>query len=151
MNCPKCNSTYLVKNGFVRERQRRLCKKCGYNFTQTAPRGKPQIVKRLAVHMYLEGLGFRSIGRILNVSNVAVLKWIQAMADFLEPMRKKLLGQHTEKAVITCMEFDEMWHYVGKKNANSGSGWLLIELQEESLRGKLVVVAQEQGRSFGSK
>jgi len=31
--------------------------------------------------MYLEGLGFRSIGRILNCSHVAVYRWIKQYGE----------------------------------------------------------------------
>lgn len=37
-------------------------------------RGMPMEMKRQALHLYLEGLGFRAIGHLLGVSNVAVLK-----------------------------------------------------------------------------
>ena len=39
--------------------------------------GKPDSIKRLAIEMYLEGLGFRSIERILGVSNVSILNWLK--------------------------------------------------------------------------
>ena len=37
-------------------------------------------IKRQAVELYLEGLGFRSIGRFLNVSHVAAYNWIRVLA-----------------------------------------------------------------------
>ncbi len=55
MNCPKCNSSSHNKNGIVGGRQRYKCHDCGYNYA-------------------LEGLGFRSIGRVLGVSHVSVQK-----------------------------------------------------------------------------
>ncbi|KAA6334071.1 hypothetical protein EZS27_017586 [termite gut metagenome] len=33
-------------------------------------------MKKQALHLYLEGLGFRSIGKLLGVSNATVLNWI---------------------------------------------------------------------------
>ena len=59
MRCPGCRSTKTNKNGFVQERQRYKCKRCFYQFTNHPPRGVPLEVKRLAIEMYLEGLGFR--------------------------------------------------------------------------------------------
>ena len=85
--------------------------------------------------MYLEGLGFRSIARILKVSNVAILKWIRALS---EVWGKKELERESRHCRV--IEIDEMWHYIKKKNKKSGSGLLLIEIQEKSLAGKLVVV-----------
>ncbi|OAV63858.1 Transposase [Bacteroidales bacterium Barb6XT] len=38
---------------------------------------KPGSMKKQALRLYLEGSGFRSIGRLLGVSNVSVLNWIR--------------------------------------------------------------------------
>ena len=35
--------------------------------------------RQLALDMYLEGLGFRVIGRLLNVSHTAVFGWVRAV------------------------------------------------------------------------
>ena len=76
-NCIKCNSVNTCKNGLVNGgKQRYKCKKCDYNFT-TGRISKPLQLKRFALQLYLEGLGLRSIGRILEVSNVSVLNWIR--------------------------------------------------------------------------
>jgi len=57
--------------------------------------------------MYLEGMGFRAIGRVLKVSNTAVLGWI------------KRFGKSNELPVpnesVEVVELDEMHTYVGKK------------------------------------
>ena len=39
---------------------------------------KSEETKRLALQMYLEGMGFRAIGRVLNISYGAVYKWVKA-------------------------------------------------------------------------
>ena len=79
MDCPKCKSKNKIKNGFVKGIQRYKCKSCGYNFTvEKKSNAYPLSVKKKALQLYLEGLGFRSIGRILNVSNVSVLNWIRS-------------------------------------------------------------------------
>ncbi|CEG13956.1 hypothetical protein MSIBF_A780002 [groundwater metagenome] len=74
--CPKCKSTDICKNGIVKQKQRYLCKKCKYCFT-VEHIGKSDNYKRDALILYLEGLGFRSIGRFLKVSHVAVFNWIK--------------------------------------------------------------------------
>jgi transposase-like protein len=69
MNCPKCKSTEYNKDGIVRSLQRYKCKQCGYRYTVEKKSDlKSDETKRLALEMYLEGLGFRSIGRILKIS-----------------------------------------------------------------------------------
>jgi len=74
MNCPKCNCSKSVKSGKVKERQRYKCKGCGCNYTvELKSTAKPKSQKEQALHLYLEGLGFRSIGRILGVSNALLI------------------------------------------------------------------------------
>lgn len=125
MRCSRCNSEDSVKNGVIQGRQRYRCKRCGYNYTRQEPRGKSIAIKRLAIHLYLEGLGFRAIGRIVGVSNVAVLKWVRDMASNIEP-----LVQRAKRREASVIELDEMWHYLQKKRENIGFGLLMIEQGE---------------------
>jgi len=116
----------------MKNKQRFKCKDCGYNFTEGDGRehtGKPSFLKRAALIMYLEGNGFRAIERMMgdifgeSVSNVAVMKWIRSLGKEVKRLRRKDTG----KLSIVAMELDEMWHFVGKKNKNCGSGLHLIE------------------------
>lgn len=135
MQCKRCQSKKYVKNGFDKEKQRYKCKSCGYNYTNTPPRGYSIETKLQALHLYLEGLGFRSIARFLKVSNVAVLNWIKAFGANIE---------QEIPAKVDFMEIDEMHHYIQKKTRNYGSGWLLIELKTKSSDVKPVVVVKKQ-------
>ncbi len=79
MNCPKCNSSYFMKDGFVGGRQRHQCKACNYRYTVAIKStAKPKEMKRQAYQMYLEGLGMRAISRVLQVNHVSVQNWIRA-------------------------------------------------------------------------
>ncbi len=71
--CPKCKSENFRKDGIVKKKQRYRCKEYNFRFTVEQV-GKPNKLKRDALILYLEGSGFRSIGRILGVSNVTILK-----------------------------------------------------------------------------
>jgi hypothetical protein len=64
--------------------------------------------------MYLEGLGFRAIGRLLNVSNTAVLSWIKAAG--------KTIVLPVEDKPVEVVEVDEMHTYVGQKKTTAGFG-----------------------------
>ncbi len=76
--CKKCSSSHYVKNGYVQDHQRYRCRSCGYNFTDTAPRGVHPALKSLALVLYgLGGVSMNKIAKMLGVSNVAVLKWIR--------------------------------------------------------------------------
>jgi transposase-like protein len=56
------------------------CHDYGYNYSaEIKSTASPTSIKRQALQLYLEGLGFRSIGRFLGVSHVSVQKWIRKL------------------------------------------------------------------------
>ena len=65
MECTRCKSDKIVNNGKVRGKQ------------------------RMAIHLYLENMGFRAIGRVIEVSNVAVLKWIRAAGEWIQAYHER--------------------------------------------------------------
>jgi len=48
---------------------------------------KPDAMKKQALHLYLEGLGFRAIGRMLGVSHVSVYRWIKKFGETLDSVK----------------------------------------------------------------
>src|SRR6218665_1056441 len=116
MNCPRCKSSEYSKDGIVNLRPRYKCKKCVYRYTVEKKSDlKSDETKRLALEMYLEGLGFRSIGRILKISYGSVYKWVKEWGE------KVSLPKSTRP--IEMAELDEMHTYImSKKNY----GWLWI-------------------------
>jgi len=108
MRCPKCKSNEKVKNGKIKGVQKYKCKKCNYNFTVTLKStAKSYRVKRLALTLYLEGLGFHSIARVLKVSHVSVIKWIKKFGSQLDEIKNDNL--------VEIVELDEMHTYVRQK------------------------------------
>ena len=76
--CPRCRGEELIKSGVVKERQRFRCKKCQYSFT-VMKEGKnidPYYVIK-ALQLYLEGITYREIERILGISHVSVMNWVK--------------------------------------------------------------------------
>jgi transposase len=131
MNCPRCNSSTHKKNGIVGGRQRYKCHDCGYNYSvEMKSTAFTTSVKRQALQLYLEGLGFRSIGRYLGVSHVSVQKWIKKFGQELEDLKSE--------NEISIVEMDEMHTYIGNKKNIAGSGLLLIELGKSSSTALLV-------------
>jgi hypothetical protein len=122
----------------------------GYTYsTAHGHSGKPNEVKRKAVALYLEGMGFRGIGRILHVHNVSVLNWIRKAANHIrECLQKEIPKQARE---ISIMEWDELWHFVRKKSQNSGYGWLWIGLGWPSSISWLEPEEKKPERSSGRK
>jgi len=105
--CPRCLSENYIKHGKIKNVQRYYCKDCKYNFT-VAKMGKSHdkyyIVR--ALQLYLEGMGFRAIERIIGVSHVTVMNWIRKYGKNLEPIRL----DKTKEAIV---EVDELCSYIG--------------------------------------
>ncbi|MCB9809681.1 IS1 family transposase [Candidatus Peribacteria bacterium] len=114
MKCPNCTATENRKSGKIRDKQRYECKKCGCHFTQSYKGFVPPVLKLLACVLYMNGLGFRRIAALLNVSHQSVQQWIKRYASQMQkqfPIDKK--ARH-----VRVIQLDEMWHYVGKKNGH---------------------------------
>jgi len=137
MNCSKCNCSNSVKSGKINGRQRYKCKECSCNYTVLIKStAKPKSFKQQALHLYLEGLGFRSIGRILGVSNVSVLNWIR---DFGENVHEL----HSASQEIEFVEVDELHTYVGRKKL------LLDDMERDSSTSLLATGVTKRQKSFG--
>ncbi|KAA6341828.1 hypothetical protein EZS27_010401, partial [termite gut metagenome] len=78
MDCPRCGSINYTKDGFVKGRQRYACKACRYHYT-VAKKSDVKSVEtgRMALELYLNGLGFRATGRLLKISYGTVYAWIK--------------------------------------------------------------------------
>ncbi len=131
MHCPKCYSDHYVKNGIKYEKQRYKCKKCGCHFTQSHKRGASLETKLFALKLYLEGMGFRAIGRILKVSNVTVLHWIRTLGKSIKTYVQTQMPDDIRH--VDIVELDEMWHFTKKKNGSSGCGLLSIDMPKKFL------------------
>ena len=117
MECKSCSSNLTIRNGRLRNKQRYKCKACGFNFVQGDDRkGKNRDKQRMALHLYLENMGFRAIGRVLGVSNVTVLNWIRQAGHWIKAYHER---QERPERVET-IELDEMWHFVGAKKKTMG-------------------------------
>jgi transposase-like protein len=118
INCPKCQPSESRKDGMVREKQRYHCKSCGYRYT-VAHKGYSEDVKQQALAMYLEGLGFRSIGRLLSCSHTAAYYWIR---KYGEKASVTIAGSKIE-----VVEMDEGHPYIGSKKKRVGCGLPLTD------------------------
>jgi len=134
--CRRCRGAAVVRNGMVRGEQRWRCKTCGYNFVAKPARGRPLAQKLLAVQLYLLGLSFNAIGRLLRVSAPAVLNWVRRFAE-----------QHAAKPEpgtgrVVVMELDEMWHYLKKSPIGCGSGRLTLAIRASWLTGNAAIAIE---------
>ena len=143
--CKKCGSENFHKSGFMSGKQRYRCRDCDRHFTDTPKRGKPDELKKQALHLYLEGMGLRAIGRFLGVSNVAVLKWIRNFGELALYIHENT--PPPEKAEI--VEIDELWHYAQKKNMTDGYGLLSADIRCVFLTGLSATVLFEREEKSG--
>lgn len=79
----------------------------------------------MAIKMYLEGLGFRAIGRLLNVSHQAVYKWVKQLGE----QHQIKLNDNQQTDIV---ELDEIHSYTKHKKTTAGLGLPLIETPNKS-------------------
>ena len=124
LNCPRCASADTVKSGINKGRQRYKCKACQYFFSVHHKSDTATLAqRRLALNLYLEGLGLWSIGRLLGFSHVAVYQWVKKFGADLEQIKRP---------AAQIVELDELHSYVGHKKTTAGSGLWLIDLANAS-------------------
>jgi len=140
MQCPHCGSEKNCKNGKVNGgKQRYKCGGCSRNYTEHPPRGYPLSIKMQAIQLFREGMGFRAIGRILNVSNVTVLLWIRHFGREIQQWYDRQIWQEYNKE-IPIVEIDEIWHFCEKNSSKSGFGLLFAVNPESSSPLKWAIV-----------
>lgn len=108
-NCPKCALKEAIKYGFNKNGiQRFQCKACKTTFMATYSRRYINNTANEAIKVLLkEGYGIRSIGRILKISAVTVIRKIRIIAFRIKVPAIKP-GQ--------SFETDELYTFVGNKN-----------------------------------
>ena len=144
MKCPKCRSDEKIKDGVVKHKQRYKCKECGFRYTVArGSKAKPLYLRKLALQLYLEGLGFRSIGRVLEVSNVTVLNWIRTFGEQVVDLKSP--------EPILYTEMGEMHTYVGQKKTIDGYGLLLIDMKKNASIALLATEALRLDKSSGMR
>lgn len=79
--CPHCHTTERqVKSGLNRTGSQRLqCQSCRRQYTPAPlPLGYDEKTREAALRLYLEGNGFRRIGRLLSVNHQSVANRVNA-------------------------------------------------------------------------
>lgn len=123
--CPKCQGSNTVKSGVIKDRQRYLCKKCSYYFTVNKLGKKiDDYYVTKALQLYLEGLSFREIERILGVSHVTVSNWIREF----KIKKPSQLDYHPTYKIFNHLELVE---YLKNKDQLSGAGMIITELGDK--------------------
>jgi transposase-like protein len=114
--CPHCQSTERqVKSGHNRTGSQRLqCQSCRRQYTpRPNPLGYDEKTKEAALKLYLEGNGFRRIGRLLSVNHQSVANWVNSAHARLRA--GKAAAPETES--VGTLEMDELFTFVATKKS----------------------------------
>ena len=123
--CPKCESSAATKSGVVNNRQRFKCKGCGYNYT-VAKVGREvdsyYVIK--ALQLYIEGVSFREIERLLGVSHVSVMNWVKKYGV----KAPRQTDYHPTYKILNHKELAEFFQVPGNLK---GAGMVVTELGDK--------------------
>ena len=123
--CPNCNSDKYVKSGIVKDRQRYKCKSCGYYFSVNKLGKKiDNYYVNKALQLYLEGLTYREIERILGVSHVSIMNWVKKY-NIKRPFNSEY---HPTYKIFNASELS---NYFQNINNLSGAGVVVTELGDK--------------------
>ncbi|MEN9981874.1 MAG: hypothetical protein RL542_1661 [Bacteroidota bacterium] len=125
VSCPKCQNNHIIKSGIINNKQRYLCKNCNYFFTVN------KIGKKIddyyvtkALQLYLEGLSYREIERIIGVSHVTISNWVKSF-NVKKPSHT---DYHPTYKIFSHLELVE---YLKNKELLSGAGMIITELGDK--------------------
>ena len=120
--CPKCQQQNVIKSGIVKERQRFRCRDCNYYFT-VKKLGKQidDYYVTKALQLYLEGLSYREIERILGISHVTISSWIK----ITRPPHSEF---HTTYKVF---KQNELLEFMQNEDNIKGSGLIITEFGDK--------------------
>ncbi|CAA0166757.1 transposase-like zinc-binding domain-containing protein [Tenacibaculum maritimum] len=124
-NCPNCNSNTYIKSGIVNNRQRYKCKNCNYFFTvnKLGKQIDSYYVSK-AFQLYLEGLTYREIERILGISHVTIMNWVKKY----NIKRPKNSNYHPTYKILNAAELSK---YFQDSTNLTGAGVLVTELGDK--------------------
>ena len=123
--CPKCDALHVVKSGVIGDRQRYRCKKCGYYFTvNKVGKNIDSYYVTKALQLYIEGISYREIERILGVSHVSVMNWVRKY-------NIKAPAQAVYHPTYKVMNQAELVEYIKNGGNLKGAGMMITELGDK--------------------
>lgn len=123
--CPRCYSEKLTKSGVVKDRQRYKCKDCNYYFTVNKLGKKIDnyyIIK--ALQLYLEGISYREIERLLGISHVSVMNWVKQY-------KIKAPENSEYRPTYKILNHTELSEFFQKRENLSGHGMVVTEIGDK--------------------
>lgn len=123
--CPRCSSLDVVKSGIINERQRFRCKKCSYYFTvNKLGKGIDSYYVTKALQLYIEGISYREIERILGISHVSIMNWVKKY-------KIKAPEQTEYHPTYKILNHIELLEYLKNGGNLKGAGMIITELGDK--------------------
>jgi transposase-like protein len=104
MQCPKCKSAQIRKNGMNKGKQNHICIDCGRQFItqKNQYRGYSEEIKKKCLSMYANGMGFRAIERSEGVHHTSIINWVKQSNEILP------IADYNPAPVFKVGELDEL-------------------------------------------
>jgi Homeodomain-like domain len=123
--CPKCDSADVMKSGIIKYRQRFKCKSCNYHFTvDKIGKGISPYYVIKALQLYIEGVSYREIERLLGVSHVSVMNWVKKY-------QIKLPANPDYHPTYKVMNHKELSEFFANRENLKSSGMIITELGDK--------------------
>lgn len=123
MQCPRCDSFTIVKNGSnANGKKKFLCKDCSRQFVENPQNKRISAAEwRIVDNLLLERISLAGIARAVSISK----RWIQEYVKKKRNEVKKEAFNMSRNGKI-FIEADEMWTFVGNRG-NDIWIWLAVE------------------------
>lgn len=123
MECKRCRSNKIKKNGKSFGKQRYMCKICGKTFFDIEPRFSKE-TKKKAILMYLNNVGVRKTALFIGCSRTTISNWVKKAKKQLDKMLDEYEPNYSEKTDV--IEMDEIYTYVQKNREEQPYGLLIL-------------------------
>lgn len=123
MECARCKSKKIKKNGRKLGKQRYMCKECRKTFFDTEPKFSEE-TKKKAIFMYLNNVGVRKTALFIGCSRTTITNWVRKAKERLDKMLDEYEPNYSEKTDI--IEMDEIYTYVQKNRKEQSYGLLIL-------------------------
>ncbi len=136
--CAYCNSKQIVKNGTTKNKKQQFyCKCCKKRFIDYySNKAYIKNVNNRIIILIKEGLGIRSIARVLQISTTTVIKRILSIANKIQPPMLSFNKTY---------EVDELNTFVGSKNKRI---WIVCALQKDTRKIVRFVVGKRTNKTL---
>ena len=142
MNCPKCGSNYVVKNGSIHNgKQKYACRTCGRQFVEN-PQNQAvnDETKDLIEKLLLEKISLAGIARVTGVSSEWLRNYVNKKYESV-PRQIHVKSKKKGRLTIQC---DEMWSFVGNKGQKYWI-WLAIDVDTREIVGVYIGSRDKEG------